>query len=30
MSEKRETPEGVYGVVLQGPRNKVKATLPES
>ncbi len=30
MSEKRETSEGTYGVVLQGPRDKVKAGLPES
>jgi hypothetical protein len=30
MSEKRETLEGVYGAVLQGPRDTVKAGLPES
>jgi hypothetical protein len=30
MSEKRETLEGVYGAVLQGPRDKVKAKLLES
>jgi hypothetical protein len=28
MSEKRETLEGVYGAVLQGPRDTVKAGLP--
>ena len=30
MSEKQETPEDAYGIVLQGPRDKVKAGLPES
>jgi hypothetical protein len=30
MPEKRESPEGVYGVVPQGPRDKAKAILPES
>ncbi|MCA1600804.1 MAG: hypothetical protein LC776_03845 [Acidobacteria bacterium] len=30
MSEKRETLEGVYGGVLQGPRDMVKAKLLES
>jgi hypothetical protein len=30
MPEKRESPEGVYGVVPQGSRDKAKATLPES
>jgi hypothetical protein len=30
MSEKRETFEGVYSVVLQGPRDMVKAILFES
>jgi hypothetical protein len=30
MSEKRETLEGVYGAVLQGPRDTVKAGMPES
>jgi hypothetical protein len=30
MSEKRETLEGVYGAVLQGPRDMVKAKLLES
>jgi len=29
MAEKQETPEGVIRVVLQGPRDKVKARLPE-
>ena len=29
MPEKRESPEGVYGVVPRGPRDKAKATLPE-
>ena len=29
MPEKRETPEGVYGAVPRGPRDKAKATLPE-
>jgi len=29
MSEKRESLEGVEGVVLQGPHDKVKAILPE-
>jgi len=28
--EKRETPEGAYGAVPQDPRDKAKATLPES
>jgi len=30
MSEKREALEGAYSVVLQGPRDMVKATLLES
>jgi hypothetical protein len=30
MSEKRESLEGVEGVVLRGPRDKVKAKLPEA
>jgi hypothetical protein len=30
MPEKRGAPEGVYGTVPQGPRDKAKATLPES
>jgi len=30
MPEKRESSEGVYDAVLQGPRDKVKALLPES
>ena len=30
MPEKRETSEGVYGAVPQGPRDTAKATLPES
>jgi hypothetical protein len=30
MSEKRETLEGVYSTVLQGPRDRGKAELPES
>jgi len=30
MSEKRRTPEGVYGVVLQVPHDTVKAVLPEA
>ena len=30
MSEKREGPEDAYGVVLQGPHDKAKATLLES
>jgi hypothetical protein len=30
MPEKRESPEGVYGAVPRGPRDKAKATLPES
>ena len=30
MPEKRESPEGVYGAVPQGPHDKAKATLPES
>jgi hypothetical protein len=30
MSEKREALEGVYGVVLQGPHDMAKATLPEA
>ena len=30
MPEKRESSEGVYGAVPQGPRDKAKATLPES
>ena len=30
MPEKRESSEGVYGAVLQGPRDKAKAILPES
>ena len=30
MPEKRETSEGVYGAVPQGPRDKAKAILPES
>jgi hypothetical protein len=29
MPEKRESLEGVYGAVPQGPRDKAKATLPE-
>ena len=29
MSEKRETREGVYCVVLRDPRDRVRATLPE-
>ena len=29
MSEKRETREGVYGVVLRDPRDRVKAALAE-
>ena len=29
MSEKQEVLEGVYGAVLQGPRNMVKAKLLE-
>jgi hypothetical protein len=29
MSEKRETLEDAYGAVLQGPRDRAKATLPE-
>ena len=29
MSEKRETLEDAYGVVLPGPRDRAKATLPE-
>jgi len=29
MSEKRETLEDAYGAVLQGPRERAKATLPE-
>jgi len=28
--EKRESPEGAYGAVPQDPRDKAKATLPES
>ena len=30
MPEKRESSEGVYDVVPQGPRDKAKAILPES
>ena len=30
MPEKRESLEGVYGAVPQGPRDRAKATLPES
>jgi hypothetical protein len=30
MPEKRKSSEGVYDAVPQGPRDKVKATLPES
>ena len=30
MPEKRESPEGVYGAVPRGPRDKAKAILPES
>jgi hypothetical protein len=30
MPEKREPPEGVYGAVPRGPRDKAKAILPES
>jgi hypothetical protein len=30
MPEKQESPEGAYDVVLQGPRDKAKAKLPES
>ncbi len=30
MSEKRETREGVYRVVLRDPRNRVRAALPET
>ena len=30
MPEKRESSEGVYDAVLQGPRDTVKAILPES
>ncbi len=30
MPEKRGSPEGADGVVPQGPRDKAKATLPES
>jgi hypothetical protein len=30
MSEKRETLEGAYGAVPQGPRDMAKAELPES
>jgi hypothetical protein len=30
MPEKRESSEGVYGAIPQGPRDKVKAILPES
>jgi hypothetical protein len=30
MPEKRESPEGVYGAVPRGPRDKAKATLLES
>ena len=29
MLEKRETPEGADGAVLQGPRDRTKAALPE-
>ena len=29
MPEKRESPEGVYGAVPRGPRDKAKAILPE-
>ena len=28
--EKRESPEGAYGAVPRGPRDRAKATLPES
>ena len=30
MPEKRESLEGVYGAVPRGPRDRVKAILPES
>ena len=30
MPETRESSEGVYDAVPQGPRDKAKATLPES
>ena len=30
MPGKRESPEGVYGAVPRGPRDKAKAILPES
>jgi hypothetical protein len=30
MPEKQESPEGAYDAVLQGPRDKAKAKLPES
>ena len=30
MSEKRESPEDAYGAVPRGPRDRAKATLPES
>ena len=30
MPEKRESPEGVYGAVPRGPRDKTKAIQPES
>jgi hypothetical protein len=30
MSEKREGPEDAYGVVLQGPHDRAKATLLKS
>ena len=30
MPEKRGSPEGVYGAVPRGPRDRAKATLPES
>jgi len=30
MPEKQESPEGVYGAVLRGPRDRAKAILPES
>ena len=30
MPEKRESPEGVYGAVPRGPRDKAKAIRPES
>jgi len=30
MPEKRESPEGVYGAVPRGPRDRAKAILPES